>query len=81
MFTLKEHKTNDKIFGQIQTILNDSQVFGNKFIKEENNMKLFDDLPKEFESQSTIIQEAHDLNILTLYEFLESLEFTSIVND
>uniref|UniRef100_A0A151UH23 UBN2 domain-containing protein n=1 Tax=Cajanus cajan TaxID=3821 RepID=A0A151UH23_CAJCA len=70
---MKENETVGKMFGRFQIILDGLKSLGTEFCKAQNNLKILDSLPKIWEPKATIILNAHDLKILTLYKLLGAL--------
>ena len=73
LFKMDHDESITEIFTHFIDIINDLKSFGKSYSNSDLVRKILRSLPRTWEANVTAIQEAKDLNILSLEELLGSL--------
>ncbi|XP_074355961.1 uncharacterized protein LOC141695627 [Apium graveolens] len=65
-FDAKPDKTIIHIYDRFMTLLNDMSLVRNEYDMEDSNTKFLRDLPKEWDTQTSIIRHKYNLDLLSL---------------
>ena len=74
LFKMADHETIVQMFGRFQTITNNLRSLGKVYESKDHVRKILRSLSKKWRPKVTAIQEAKDLNTLSLEEMLGSLK-------
>ena len=74
MFKMLEHENIDEMTTRFMDIINQLKALGKRYTNAKMVRKILRSLSKAWHPKVTAIQEAKDLNVLSLYALIESLK-------